>query len=104
MIEAFSDPQILTRPLEIRRLLPKKSEEAGTGSGLLRDYFSAFWQDFYDRCTLGTTLKEFIRHNFKGDTWKAIGRIFLRGYQDCYYLPIKLALPFIEEMLFGAVT
>ncbi|XP_049459333.1 uncharacterized protein LOC125905423 [Epinephelus fuscoguttatus] len=104
MIEAFSDPQILTRPLEMRRILPDNSEEAGSGSGLLRDVFSAFYQDFYDSCTLGTTLKvPFIRHDFKADTWKAIGRIFLRGYQDCHYLPIKLAPPLIEEMLFGAV-
>ncbi|XP_051793651.1 uncharacterized protein LOC110945962 [Acanthochromis polyacanthus] len=104
MIEAFSDSQILTRPLEIRRLLPDHSEEAGSGSGLLRDVFSAFWKEFYGRCTLGTTLKvPFIRHDFKADTWKAIGRIFLRGYNDCHYLPIKLAPPFIEERLFGAV-
>lgn len=45
----------------------------------------------------------FIRHGFKADTWKAIGRIFLRVYQDCHYLPIKLAPAFVEEMLFGAV-
>lgn len=62
MIEAFTDPETLTRPLTVRRLLPDNSE-----------------------------------------TWKAIGQIFLKGYQDCHYLPIKLAPPFVEEMLFGAV-
>ncbi|XP_030597977.1 uncharacterized protein LOC115796683 [Archocentrus centrarchus] len=104
MIEAFSDPDTLTTQLTVRRLLPDNSEEAGSGSGVLRDIFSAFWQEFYDRCTLGTSVKvPFIRHDFKADTWKAIGRIFLRGYQDCHYLPIKLASPFVEEMLFGVV-
>lgn len=45
----------------------------------------------------------FIRHDFKADTWRAIGLIFMRGYQDFHYLPIKLAPPFVEEMLFGTV-
>lgn len=81
MIEAFSDPETLTRPLAVRRLLPDNSEEAGSGSGVLRDVFNAFWHEFYDPCTLGTTMKvPFIRHDFKADTWKAIGRILLRGY------------------------
>lgn len=104
MIEAFSDPDTLTRPLEVKRILPDKKEEAGVGSGVLRDVLSDFWLDFYDRCTLGTAIKvPFIRHDFKAETWKAIGRIFVRGYQDCHYLPIKLASVFVEEMLFGAV-
>lgn len=97
MIEAFSDPETLTRPLAVRRLLPDNSEEAGSGSGVLRDVYSAFWQVFYDRCTLGTTMKvPFIGHDFKADTWRAINRIFMRGYQDFHYLPIKLAPHFVE--------
>lgn len=104
MIEAFSDPDILTRPLEVKRILPDNKEEVGVGLGVFRDVLSAFWMDFYDRCTLGTTMKvPFIRHDFKAVTWKAIGRIFVRGFQDCHYLPIKLAPAFVEEMLFGAV-
>jgi hypothetical protein len=83
MIEAFSDTDTLTRPLVVKRILPDKKEEAGVGSGVLRDVLSAFWLDFYDCCTLGTTIKApFIRHDFKAETWKAIGRIFVRGYQD----------------------
>ncbi|ROL43003.1 hypothetical protein DPX16_5556 [Anabarilius grahami] len=104
MISEFSDPETLTKQLEFRRLLPDNSEEAGSGSGVVRDVYTNFWQEFYDRCTLGTTMKvPFIRHDFQADTWKAVGRIFLKGYKDCQYIPIKLALPFMEEMLFGAV-
>ncbi|KAL0164198.1 hypothetical protein M9458_039951, partial [Cirrhinus mrigala] len=104
MISEFSDPETLTKKLEFRRLLPDNSEEAGSGAGVVRDVYSNFWQEFYDRCTLGTTMKvPFIRHDFQADTWKAVGRIFLKGYKDCQYIPIKLALPFMEEMLFGAV-
>lgn len=104
MINEFSDPETLTRQLAFRRLLPDNSEEAGCGSGVLRDVYSTFWQKFYDRCTLGTTMKvPFIRHDFQADSWKAVGRIFLKGYKDCQYIPIKLAPPFMEEMLFNAV-
>ncbi|KAI4809987.1 hypothetical protein KUCAC02_018837 [Chaenocephalus aceratus] len=53
--------------------------------------------------TLGTTIKvPSLRHDFSTATWKAIGRIFVKGFQDCQYMPIKLAPPFVEGMLFGA--
>lgn len=45
----------------------------------------------------------FCRHDFNAATWRAIGQILLKGCQDYQYLPIKLAPPFVEEMLFGEV-
>ncbi|KAI4802712.1 hypothetical protein KUCAC02_006291 [Chaenocephalus aceratus] len=104
MITAFSDAEILNKSLNVRRILPDNKEEAGSGSGVLRDVLSCFWQEFYERCTLGTTVKvPFIRHDFPAETWKAIGRILLKGYQDCEYFPNKLALPFLEQVLFDNV-
>ncbi|XP_034530350.1 uncharacterized protein LOC117805870 [Notolabrus celidotus] len=104
MISGFLDPAVLTQPLIFKRLLPDNTEENGTGSGVVKDVYSSFWNEFYDRCTVGTTVKvPFIRHDFHSDTWKAVGRILLKGYQTCQYLPIKLALPFVEEILYGAV-
>ena len=70
----------------------------------MRDVLSCFWHEFYERCTLGTTVKvPFIRHDFSAEKWKAIGRILLKGYQDCQYFPNKLALPFVEQILFNCV-
>ena len=104
MITAFSDEEILKKALNVKRILPDNKEEAGSGSGVLTDVLSCFWQEFYDRCTLGTTVKvPFIRHDFPAETWKAIGRILVKGYQDCQYLPNKLALPFLEQVLFNNV-
>ncbi|XP_049900229.1 uncharacterized protein LOC126390120 [Epinephelus moara] len=104
MIEAFSDPDIMNKTLKVRRLLPDNTVEKGSGSGVVRDVYSSFWVEFYERCTLGTTLKvPFLRHDFCAATWKAVGRILLKGFKDCQYLPIKLAPPFLEEMLLGAV-
>ncbi|KAF3854508.1 hypothetical protein F7725_022563 [Dissostichus mawsoni] len=91
------------KTLKVKRLLPDHSVEKGSGSGVVRDVYSSFWEEFYERCTLGTTVKvPFLRHDFSTATWKAIGRIFVKGFQDCQYMPIKLAPPFLEEMLFGA--
>ncbi|XP_057678137.1 uncharacterized protein LOC130907274 [Corythoichthys intestinalis] len=99
MIGTFSDPEILGKKLKIRRLLPDNSVEMGSGSGVVRDVFSSFWAEFYERCTLGTTWKvPFVRHDFSAATWKSIGRILLKGFQDCQYLPIKLAPPFLEML------
>ncbi|XP_023818529.1 uncharacterized protein LOC110016336 [Oryzias latipes] len=104
MIEAFTDTNILDKNLNIRRLLPDNSVEKATGSGVVRDVYSSFWTEFYERCTLGTTLKvPFLRHDFCVAKWKAIGRIFLKGFRDCQYLPIRLAPPFLEQMLYGEV-
>lgn len=63
-----------------------------------------FWEEFYERRTLGNNCKvPFIRHDYTYETWKAIARIILKGYKDCGYLPIKLALPFMHEVLFGSI-
>ncbi|XP_051920762.1 uncharacterized protein LOC127600313 [Hippocampus zosterae] len=104
MIIAFSENAILNKSLNVKRILPDNTEEAGVGSGVLRDVISCFWQEFYDRCTLGTSIKvPFIRHDFPAEKWKAVGRILLKGYQDCCYFPNKLAFPFLEQVLFNCV-
>ncbi|XP_055051696.1 uncharacterized protein [Misgurnus anguillicaudatus] len=104
MIEAFSDNKIVTQSLSVQRILPNNSEEAGSGPGVLRDVYSSFWSDFYEHCTVGTSVKvPFLRHDFSTDKWKAVGRVLLKGFKDCKYMPIKLAAPFLEEMLFGVV-
>ncbi|XP_026017406.1 uncharacterized protein LOC143421518 isoform X2 [Maylandia zebra] len=104
MITAFSDEEILTKTLNVKRILPDNTEEPGTGSGILRDVLTCFWHEFYERCTLGATIKvPFIRHDFPAEKWKAVGRILLKGYQECQYFPNKLAIPFMEQVLFSGV-
>ncbi|XP_014900553.1 uncharacterized protein LOC106955100 [Poecilia latipinna] len=104
LITAFSDEGILRKTLNVKRILPDNTEEAGTGSGLLRDVLTCFWNEFYERCTLGTTVKvPFIRHDFTAEKWKAVGRILLKGYRDCQYFPNKIAIPFLEQVLFSNV-
>ncbi|KAJ0012742.1 hypothetical protein NQD34_017076, partial [Periophthalmus magnuspinnatus] len=104
MMGAFSDDDILRKTIKVKRFLPDNRLEKGSGSGLLKDVYTSFWGEFYERCTLGTPYKvPFLRHDFTEVTWKAIGRIFVKGFQDCGYLPLKVAPPFLEEMLFGKI-
>ncbi|KAK0142181.1 hypothetical protein N1851_020117 [Merluccius polli] len=104
LIKEFMDPTLLTHPLIMRRILPDNSVEKGIGEGVVRDIYCSFWQEFYDRCTVGTAVKvPFIRHDFSCETWKAIARILVSGLQTCQYLPIKLALPLMEDLFHGSV-
>ncbi|KAL3973707.1 hypothetical protein ACER0C_024914 [Sarotherodon galilaeus] len=104
MITAFSDADILRKTLNVKRILPDNTEEPGTGSGILRDVLTCFWHEFYERCTLGATVKvPFIGHDFPAEKWKAVGRILLKGYEECQYFPNKLAIPFLEQVLFNGV-
>ncbi|KAL7379896.1 hypothetical protein ABVT39_007981 [Epinephelus coioides] len=54
MITAFSDAEILNKAVNVKCILPDNTEEAGSGSGVMRDVLSCFWHEFYERCTLGT--------------------------------------------------
>ncbi|MED6258398.1 hypothetical protein ATANTOWER_006808 [Ataeniobius toweri] len=73
IITAFSDSDIM-RKTHVKRILPDNTEEAGSGSGILRDVLTCFWNEFYERCTLGTTVKvPFICHDFPAEKWKAVG-------------------------------
>ncbi|KAF6723410.1 hypothetical protein FQA47_022495 [Oryzias melastigma] len=80
LIAAFSDADILNKELFVKRILPDNTEEAGSGSGV-----------------------QPLKCRFTAETWKAVARILLKGYLDCQYFPNKLALPFIEEVLFDGV-
>lgn len=98
MTEAFSDPDIMNKTVKVKHLFPDNSVERGIG------WYSSFWAEFYESCTLGTTLRvPFLRHDFSAHTWRAIGRILAKGFQDYPYLPFKLAPPFLEGMLHGTV-
>ena len=54
LIKEFMDPAVLTQQFFFRRILPDNSVEKGIGEGVVRDVYCAFWEEFYDRCTVGT--------------------------------------------------
>ncbi|KAL2090091.1 hypothetical protein ACEWY4_014779 [Coilia grayii] len=105
MINAFKDPKIVASEVCIKMRLPNGELEQGEGSGVLRDCLTEFWMDFYDSCTLGVEVKvPFIRHDFQQEEWQAVARVFVVGWKQAGYFPVKLAVPFLEEVLCDSTT
>lgn len=68
--------------------------------GVWRDVLSDFWNTFYEKCTVGTNLKvPYIRHDFGEIQWRAIAKIFVKGFEMEKYLPVKISLVFIKFCL-----
>lgn len=90
----------------IELIHPNGFPEQGVDTGgVLRDTLSEFWTTMYDTCTIGTDLKiPYICHNFKEEKWIAMAKVLYMGWINSRYLPIKLAMPIIEQILFGHVT
>ncbi|XP_028291816.1 uncharacterized protein LOC114454992 [Gouania willdenowi] len=105
LISAFKDPKIIASEVNIKMRLPNGELEQGEGNGVLRDCLTEFWMDFYDSCTLGVEVKvPFIRHDFQCEEWQAVARVFVVGWKQAGYFPVKLAIPFLEEVLYGSTT
>lgn len=105
LISAFKDPNIIPSEVNIKMRLPNGELEQGEGSGVLRDCLTEFWTDFYDSCTLGVEVKvPFIRHDYQCEEWQAVARVFVVGWKQAGYFPVKLAVPFLEEVLYGSTT
>ncbi|XP_036971333.1 uncharacterized protein LOC119028958 [Acanthopagrus latus] len=105
LISAFKDPKIIASEVNIKMHLPNGELEQGEGSGILRDCLTEFWMDFYNSCTLGIEVKvPFIRHDFQCEEWQAVARVFVVGWKQAGYFPVKLAIPFLEEVLYGSTT
>ncbi|XP_023808409.1 uncharacterized protein LOC110015555 [Oryzias latipes] len=102
---AFKDPKVLTSEITIKMRLPNGELEQGEGAGVFRDSLTEFWTEFYDCCTLGVQVKvPFIRHDFQLEEWQAVARVFVVGWKQVSYFPVKLAVPFLEEVLYGSVA
>lgn len=43
----------------------------------------------------------FIRHDYQCEEWQAIARILVVGWKIARYFPVKLATPFLEEVLYS---
>lgn len=107
MIEAFkSINKQKCSNLMAELILPNGESEKGLDAGgVFRDTLSEFWTTMYETCTVGTNVKiPCIRHDFKEEEWKSMAKILYVGWVNSKYLPIKLAMPIIEQMLYGHVT
>lgn len=73
--------------------------------GVVRDWLSEFWNEFYNQCTTGNAFKvPFLRHNFGQQQWESIGRIIAFGLAREKYLTVKIARVILEQAALGYVN
>ena len=102
MLEIFSEPSILHVNLNAIIINQHGHEEAGQGSGVLREVFSLFWKECYESHMLGETERvPYIRHDFDRKKWEAVGRILVKGYTERQYFPHKISKAFLAACPFG---
>ncbi|XP_048841872.1 uncharacterized protein LOC125714873 [Brienomyrus brachyistius] len=105
LISHFSDESILSKNVKIQLVLPDGHFEMGhDDGGVVRDCLSEFWHDFYDQCTMGSSLKlPFLRHDFGQAQWESVGRIIAFGWRKEKYLPVRLAPVILEQAASGYI-
>ena len=102
MIEAFSNPCVLTSTLFVKVKDTNGKNEAGEGRGVLREVLTDFWCQFYQSLAVGASSKvPVIRHDYQKEQWKAIARILLYGYCTEGIFPLSLSPIFISSCIHG---
>ncbi len=102
MIENFKDESIMQSTIKVVMIKFFGKKELGIDNGgVLHDALSAFWNSFYDSCTVGEDERvPVVRHDFKEEEWEAIVQILVKGYCVVKFFPIKLNKVFIFASLF----
>ena len=102
MIDLFRDPLIMGQDIEIIVIDARGVEEVGRGVGVLRDVFSLFWKETYDSLFIGENERvPCVRHDYQREEWVAVGRILVKGYLTCQYLPVLLSQMFLACLFWG---
>lgn len=102
MLKYFISDTILSKVLDVKMIDCRGIEERGEGVGVVRDAFSLFWNDVYNCLMLGEDERvPSIRHDMRREKWEALGRVFLKGYTQERYFPIKISQVFMCCCLFG---
>ena len=78
------------------------AEQAQDNGGVMRDMLSEFWEDFYEQCTTGSSIKvPCLRHDFDTNDWKAVAHVIAMGWILQKVLPIRLAQSFPSASFYG---
>ncbi len=81
----------MVQDIEIIVIDARGVEEVGRGFGVLRDVFSLFWKEAYVSLFIGENeCVPFVRHDYQREEWVAVGRILVKGYLTCQYLPVRM--------------
>ncbi len=100
MIKEFASDDILQEDISVCFVQENGKREIGKGQGVMADCLTQFWNDFYEKCTLGTQEKvPCLRHDFKEKEWEAVARILLFGWKHFTFLPSAISRVFLFNSL-----
>ena len=87
--------------LRLDKLLIVLKTEMGVDSGgVLRDVLSEFWETFYQKNTMGSSVKVPITtHQMQKGEWEAVAKVLIIGYKQEGYFPINLSRVFLERCI-----
>ena len=94
----FKAPDMMAAPLKFQFV----DELGKDAAGVSRDVFTTFWKLFFETYADGEEFRvPGLCPELGQEEWKAIGRIFVKGFVDHKILPLRMAPAFIIGILFG---
>lgn len=98
LIQEFKDMALMKCKLKIAF----KDERGVDLEGLSREALSVFWDMFFMTCSDGEVERvPILKTQYGREEWLSVGRILLKGIQDCNFFPIKLSPAFVMAIVSG---
>ena len=97
------DTDIRFKKFEVTMVLQNGNVEAAEDNGgVLRDCLAEFWETFYEKNSLGASIKvPALSPSMTTGHWQAIAKIIVIGYKQEQYFPVQLAPCFMQSILYG---
>lgn len=95
LLEAFTDSSIVYATLKMKFI----NEVAVDDSGVSREVYTAFWEQFLEQCE-GET-ERVPRPDYCERHWQAVGLIWVKGLLDHGVIPVMLSQSFILACIHG---
>ncbi|KAA0720558.1 hypothetical protein E1301_Tti019688 [Triplophysa tibetana] len=91
VLEIFIEPEVAKKALRIEFI----NENAIDDDGVSRELYTAFWEDFLTQCEGEVERAPRLRPEFSDMEWKAVGRVWVKGFIDHGIITVKLFPTFI---------
>ncbi|XP_014833190.1 PREDICTED: uncharacterized protein LOC106910968 [Poecilia mexicana] len=97
LLNLFMDKSIMESELKMEF----NNEMAVDNSGVSRDVYTAFWEQFLELCEGEEERVPKLRPDFSEERWYALGRIWAKGLIDHGIFPVRLSKAFIIASVLG---
>lgn len=97
LLDVFMDRKVINMDLKMEF----NNELAVDNSGVSREVYTAFWEQFLGQCEGEEERVPRQRPDFSESHWEALGRIWAKGLLDYSVIPVRLSKAFILACVFG---